>query len=175
MLRVGHRRAPERHDRVADVLVQGAAVALPDRQAHGGQVFVDVDGKVFRRETLRDRRKPAHVREQHREFLRARRHVELLGVFRHLFHQFRRHVLAEQAGDEARATRFDEETVSHVERIQQQYHHRTRGDRQNQVAVLEHHHVADQHRRQHQQGHQGQPERVEEREHQRQNQAGSQQ
>jgi hypothetical protein len=90
-------------------------MAFADSETHRGEVLVDVDGEIFRRQAFRNGRKTTHVGKEHRKFLGARSHVELLGIARHLVHQFRRHVLPEQAGDLAHASRLDEEAVSHVE------------------------------------------------------------
>src|SRR5678815_2219781 len=77
VLRVLDRRPPERHDRVADVLVERAAVTAADDRAHVGEVLVDVLAQLIGLERLGDASKAAHVGEQDRELGAPRLHVVL--------------------------------------------------------------------------------------------------
>src|SRR5687768_15623488 len=99
VLRVVHRRAPERHDRVADVFVERAAVGAADHRAHLGQVLVDVVAQLLGLERLGDAGKAAHVRKQYGELGAARRHAVLPRVGGHAVDELGRYVLAEAPGE----------------------------------------------------------------------------
>src|SRR3546814_6211773 len=63
VLRIGERCAPERHDRVAHVFVDGAAMAL-DHTSLLTQEGVHQCGQLAGIELFRDGREAAHVRKQ---------------------------------------------------------------------------------------------------------------
>src|SRR5438132_14385198 len=67
VLHIIHRRAPERHDLVADVLVERAAVLAADDGAHVRKVFVDVLAQLVGLERLGNAGESAHVGEQDRQ------------------------------------------------------------------------------------------------------------
>ena len=69
MLRIVLRRAPERHDRVADELVQRAAVAKDDFHLQA-EVAIQQADDLFRRALFRQRGEAAYVGKQHGDFAR---------------------------------------------------------------------------------------------------------
>src|SRR3989449_7192754 len=70
VLHIVNRRAPERHDLVADVLVERAAVLAADDGAHVRKVFVDVLAQLVGLERLGNAGESAHVGEQDRKSTR---------------------------------------------------------------------------------------------------------
>src|SRR5437763_1528668 len=62
--RIAERGADHRHDRVADVFVEHAAVR-EHHLDHAGEIIVEHGHRVLRAHRLGDRRKPPDIREQH--------------------------------------------------------------------------------------------------------------
>ena len=117
VLRVMQWSAPEGHDGVAHVLVNGATM-LVNHMGHRRQILVHQLRQLRRVQSLRYRGKAAHVREQHRQFPAFPRQRVSARVLGHFAHQFRRHVLAKQTGQQAFATVLNEIAVGHIEQEQ---------------------------------------------------------
>ncbi len=96
MIRIIERRVPERHDRVAHVLVDGAAV-LEDDFRKRRQQAVDELGELVRVHVLGDRREVAHVAEEQRQRPHLAAKLQLVRVGDDLVHHRRRDVIAERA------------------------------------------------------------------------------
>ncbi len=141
MLRIFHGRAPERHDRIADVLVQRATVLFPDDTAHRGQVCVDVLAQLLGPQCFRNTRKATHVREQDGQFGVLRLHAVLARVGHNAVHYLRRHVLAEPLGNLAPRAGFDEIAVSHVHGVNGRRHQDRGGQRQHGIGFGPDQHV----------------------------------
>ena len=96
--RVAQRSAPEGHQRVADVLVDGPAVAVDHLGQWREDVVQELD-QLARLEPLGDGGEVADVREEHRHLPGLAVHGEALRVLREGLGHLGRHVLAEAGGE----------------------------------------------------------------------------
>ncbi len=132
---IGDRRAPERHDRVADVLVE-RAVTLADDQAHRREVLVDVLRAVPSAPASPRSLVNPRMSENSTVSVSLRPSMRVLPrVLRHPVHQFRRHVLAEQFGELALRPRLDEIAVRHVQREHGRDHKQAACQRQDETGI----------------------------------------
>ena len=133
MVCVGHGCAPKGHDRVADVFVQRALVAVAYHFAHGGEVGVDQFRQRLGAQMLGYGREITHIGEQHSEFALHGRHGESLRVLRHDLHQLGRHVVGKQLRDLPLASRFNKEAIGHLKHKHHEQTGQGRGQRQHEL------------------------------------------
>ena len=93
---LGDRGAPEGHQRVADVLVQRAALLEHDA-GHGREVAIDELHQRLGSHALREGGEPADVAEEHGAVALLPAEPEQLGMVEHLRHHALGHVVAEGA------------------------------------------------------------------------------
>ena len=135
MARIGQRRPPERHDTVAHVFINCAAMAV-DHARKRRQKFVHQQRQILGFQPFRDRGKAAHIGEENGHFAAFAFHRDLLRILAHLVHDFARHILAEQAGDLAFGAFRREVAIGHVQREQRKDHDQSARQGQGHVAVL---------------------------------------
>ncbi|OIQ64141.1 hypothetical protein GALL_543090 [mine drainage metagenome] len=117
MVGVRHRRAPERHDGITHVLVDGAAMAVDDLR-HRCQKLIHQLCQLLGVKPFGDGGEPAHVGKQHRQVTVGAFKAVGTGVLGHFINQLRWHILAKQAGQQTPATRVDKVAIRHIDHKQ---------------------------------------------------------
>ena len=143
-----HRSPPKRHDAVAHVFVDGAAVAADD-MGELAEHFIQQPLQLQRLHPLRHGGEAAHVAEHHRQLPVGGLHAVVLRLLDHFGHQFWRHIGAEQRCEFALGPALHKITVGHVEREGQHGHHHRRSQRQRQALGDVHPQVQPHQRRNH--------------------------
>ena len=134
MLLVLQWRAPKGHDRVADVLVDGAAIAL-NGFGHMRQVSIHHCRQLGWRQALRDRGEIAHVGKQHGHVAAFTFGRIGAGILGHFVDQFFRHIGTEDTGDLPPGARLDKKSVGHVEEIQEANQQQRQCERQHNALI----------------------------------------
>ena len=140
------RGAPEGHDAVAHVFVDGAAVAAYD-EGEAAEDGVEQGLELGGLHGFRQLGEAAHVAKHDRELAGGGGHAVAVGVFHHFVDQLGRHVGAKQLGQLAFGPAFHQVAVAHVERKGERRHDEGAGQRQHQAVAqvepeIEPHHRA---------------------------------
>ena len=140
MLLVPDRRAPEGHDRVTNVLVDGAAMSL-DHPRHRRQKSVEKLTHFGRAKLFGDPGKIPDIGEHHGHFPALASHRKITRVITHFGDQLRRHILAKQTRQFSLASCFHEIAINHVQEVQQECETQQGRERQHEVAPAPDHQV----------------------------------
>ena len=149
--RIGDRRTPEGHDRVADIFVERAALGT-DRAGHRREEAVDQGAQIFRSQLFGDPGEVAHVAEHDGQHAVFGAHVIARRVARHLLDELWRHVGSEQTRQRAPVAALDDVRPDRQPHVQEQREQQRRRHRKDQPERAVGQQVAgDQNRQQHEQ------------------------
>jgi hypothetical protein len=132
MVGSGHGGAPEGHDAVAHVFVDGSAL-LADDMGESAEQGVEQGLQLHRLHALGQGGETADVAEHHRQLTHGRLHAVALGLAHHFIHQLGRHVGTKQMGQSALGAAFHKIAVAHVQGKGQQHHHQDGGQGKHQA------------------------------------------
>ena len=125
------RRAEDRHDRVADELVDDAALRQ-HRCAHAREVVVEERHQLLRLGPFRQRREALQVGEEQRDVARLAAEAQCRRIPQHLGEHFGRQVAAERAVHLALLPALDQQSPQERSAARRSTRHRRRGDRHRQ-------------------------------------------